>query len=543
MIGNSMNMPDHFFKQIFRSSPHPYLIVHADGLYTISDVNECYLKATGITREEVIRKPLFEVFPDNPNDDSVSGVSDLHISLDRVCRCGETDIMGVQKYDIPLRDGSGKFTVKYWSPVNTPIFDENGTIKYIIHSVEDVTQFILLQQENRDVQCISIPQERRSEPEVLKRAEEVKEINRKIKAREAELTKLQDETKQFYNTLCSSVFESIMILENEIIVDCNEMAAMLFETTKNELVGTNILSPTHHFECRGNPFPYYLASASEGHTRMECSLLLGDDFNKTKFLDMTLSPFGTDANKLILVARDITEKLEEEKLFKMQARQAQLGEMIAMIAHQWRQPLAIINAISAQMRLKELMKEQGDPLLIENLIKIEQQCVHLSQTISDYRDLSSPNKEKEQVTLSELVEHTIDLLDHSFKNSCVTVMKRIRSDIGVVTFYNEVLQVLITLLKNSLDACEANRITPCTITVTVDYDDEFGIITVHDNAGGISSDLINKLFTPYFTTKEKQQGTGLGLYMSKTIIEGQCQGILEVSSEGEETLFTIKLPR
>ena len=357
------------------------------------------------------------------------------------------------------------------------------------------------------------------------------------------LGKLRYEAEQFYRMVCSSVYEAIIILQNNIVVDCNDMAAKLFEMTKNDFIGMNILDPTYHFECRGNHFSYYLSSVSEGYTRMECSLLMGENIKKTKFLDMTLSRFGTDENKLILIARDITEKLEEEKLFKMQARQAQLGEMISMIAHQWRQPLAIINAIAAQIRLKELMKEQGDSLLIENLIKIEQQCVHLSQTISDYRDLSSPNKEKEYITLSRLVHHTINLLDHTFKNSGIEVHEVIINDIELKTFYNEVLQVLITLLKNSVDACEENNSRHCIITITVDQDDEYGIITVHDNAGGISSDLINKLFTPYFTTKNKNQGTGLGLYMSKIIIEEYCQGFLEVRSEGKETLFSIKLSK
>lgn len=355
------------------------------------------------------------------------------------------------------------------------------------------------------------------------------------------LGKLRHDAEQFYRTVCSSVYEAIIILENNIIVDCNDMAVKLFETTKNELIGMDILNPIHHFECRGNNFSYYLASVSDGHTTMECSLLLGGNVNKTKFLDMTVSRFGTDGNKLILIARDITEKLEEEKLFKMQARQAQLGEMISMIAHQWRQPLAIINAIAAQIRLKELMKETGDPLLIENLIKIEQQCVHLSQTISDYRDLSNPNKEQESVTFSKLVHHAINLLDHTFKNNGIEVHEIIDHDTVLITFFNEVLQVLITLLKNSVDACEENNTRDCKITISIDQNDEYGIITVHDNAGGISSDLINKLFTPYFTTKNN--GTGLGLYMSKMIIEDHCKGLLEVSSEGQETLFTIKLPR
>ncbi|MGA9045230.1 response regulator [Sulfuricurvum sp.] len=356
------------------------------------------------------------------------------------------------------------------------------------------------------------------------------------------LGKLRYDSEQFYRTVCSSVYEAIIILKNNFVVDCNDMASKLFETTKNEFIGMNILNSTYHFECRGNDFLHYLTSASEGSTRMECSLLLGNNLNKTKYLDMTLSRFGTDPNKMILIARDITEKLEEEKLFKMQARQAQLGEMISMIAHQWRQPLSIINAIAAQIRLKELMKEQGDFALIDNLIKIEQQCVHLSQTISDYRDLSSPNKEKEDVTFSKLIHHAISLLDHTFKDKGIEVHEIIRDDVILKTFYNEVLQVLITLLKNSVDACEENN-RYYTITITVDHDEEYGIIKVHDKAGGISTDLVNKLFTPYFTTKNKKNGTGLGLYMSKMIIEDHCKGLLEVSSEGQETLFSIKLPK
>lgn len=671
-----MGIPDNFLKQIFRSAPHPYLILHADKAYTISDANDCYLEATGIKREEVIGRGLFEVFPDDPNDTTASGVSDLHISLDRVLRCGKSDIMGVQKYDIPLRDGSGKFTVKYWSPVNTPIFGENGSVEFIIHSVEDVTEFMLLKQasgeesstfkaaravsshtakeKSEDVQPFVAEAQQwmhRSKPDAFKPLEEsrgsviVADDNRDMRdyvsrlledagysvkrasdglealrmCRESlpdllfsdvmmpvldglsllhtlrsdpqtatlpiilfsgladedfktealsagadeylikpfhaaellarvegsvKLGRLRCRAEHFYHTVFSSVYEAIIILENNIVIDCNDMAATLFEMRKDELVGLDILSPAYHFECKGDSFYDYLASASHrGTTTMECSLSLEHHPNKIKVLEMILSNFATEENKQIVIARDITQKLEEEKRFKMQARQAQLGEMISMIAHQWRQPLAIINAIAAQMRLKELMKEKEDPQLIENLTKIEQQCVHLSQTISDFRDLSSPNKEKEYVSLPQLVDHAINLLDHTFKNSSVKVTKVPGVEIGVVTFYNDVLQVLITLLKNSVDACEENRIGNCTISVSVDQEDEYFTIRVHDNAGGIPADLINKLFTPYFTTKEGGNGTGLGLYMSKMIIEEHCRGLLEVSSEAQESTFTIKLPK
>ena len=191
-----MHQSEPFFQHLFESTPHPYLILRADATYTIVAVNDHYLSATGIVREHVIGKPLFEVFPDNPKDRSVSGVSDLHISLDSVVRYAKTDIMGVQKYDIPLRNGSDGFETKYWSPVNAPVLDANGKVEYIIHNVEDVTDFVLLQEANASM---SLPQDRqnnRLEAEVLKRANEVKEVNRLIKAREKELAELNDKLKE-----------------------------------------------------------------------------------------------------------------------------------------------------------------------------------------------------------------------------------------------------------------------------------------------------------------------------------------------------------
>lgn len=185
-----------FFEKLFITTPHPYLILKADTLYTITAVNDYYLDATGIVREDVIGKPLFEVFPDNPKDESVSGVSDLHISLDSVVRYAQTDIMGVQKYDIPKRDGSGEFEVKYWSPVNVPVFDADGKVEYIIHNVEDVTDFILLKQERGAEFQSDSTKKIHLEAEVLKRANEVKEANRIIKARESELAMLNEKLKE-----------------------------------------------------------------------------------------------------------------------------------------------------------------------------------------------------------------------------------------------------------------------------------------------------------------------------------------------------------
>lgn len=162
-------------RQIFEATPNPYLLLLPDSpLFTIAAVNDAYLMATSTERDRIVGRPLFEVFPDNPHDIGATGVSDLRSSLERVLRDGAADGMGVQKYDIPLRDGSGRFEVKYWSPVNTPVFGADGRIVYIIHRVEDVTEFILAREQ-------AAATAERMEAEVLRGGAQIKDANRELK--------------------------------------------------------------------------------------------------------------------------------------------------------------------------------------------------------------------------------------------------------------------------------------------------------------------------------------------------------------------------
>ncbi|MBP6058429.1 MAG: PAS domain S-box protein [Nitrosomonas sp.] len=131
------------YQQLFEASPHPYLILRADASFTIVAANNNYLAVTGTRREAIVGHGLFDIFPNNPNDYASDSVNDLRTSLNHVLKEKRPDIMNVQKYNIPLRDGSGNFELKYWNPVNTPVFDNEGNVTYIIHHVEDVTEFIV----------------------------------------------------------------------------------------------------------------------------------------------------------------------------------------------------------------------------------------------------------------------------------------------------------------------------------------------------------------------------------------------------------------
>ncbi len=177
------------FQSLFESAPHPYLVLSPDREFTIIAVNEHYLRATGTRRDDIVGRQLFDVFSDNPNDPSATGTSDLRSSLLRVLHDGVADVMGVQKYDIPNEDGG--FTVKYWSPINTPVFDAEKKITSIIHHVEDITEFVQLREQvDANNQALNID---RMEAEVLRRSSELKDANRQLKVAKAELEQREEE--------------------------------------------------------------------------------------------------------------------------------------------------------------------------------------------------------------------------------------------------------------------------------------------------------------------------------------------------------------
>lgn len=194
------------YQQLFEASPHPYLIVRPDEDFTIVAVNDKYLEVTRTQRQYIVGHGLFEIFPDNPHLSAARSTDDLKASLHRVTSAKHTDVMGIQQYDIPLRDDSGRFELKYWSPVNTPVLDAAGNVIYIIHHVEDVTEFILNrertshQHEGHSLGKIDNNAER-MEADILQRAAEVKkEIHTLFLERQRANEKLHESERRFQAT-------------------------------------------------------------------------------------------------------------------------------------------------------------------------------------------------------------------------------------------------------------------------------------------------------------------------------------------------------
>jgi signal transduction histidine kinase/CheY-like chemotaxis protein len=189
----SPRTPD--FRRLFESAPGLYLVLTKD--LKIAAVSDAYLRATMTRREEILGRALFEIFPDNPNDPGATGVRNLRASLERVLRNQTPDTMAVQKYDIrrPESEG-GRFEERHWSPLNSPVFGPEGEILYIIHRVEDVTEFVHVKQ--RGIEQSRLTEElqvraQQMESEIFLRAQEVQEANQKLQTANEELQRLASE--------------------------------------------------------------------------------------------------------------------------------------------------------------------------------------------------------------------------------------------------------------------------------------------------------------------------------------------------------------
>ncbi len=262
--------------------------------------------------------------------------------------------------------------------------------------------------------------------------------------------------------------------------------------------------------------------------------------------------FDKDGNALSLTGtiQDITseqttkEELEEkEEMLFRQSRLAQMGEMISMIAHQWRQPLNAISITTASLKLKIENDNYDEFFFTSRLDRVSNYVQHLSSTIEDFRNFFKQNKVKEEFTFEKVIENTLLIIGIELENNCISVESDINRDEVIYSYYNEILQVTLNIIKNSQDALIENEIEKPKIMIRCNLTDDKISLEIEDNAGGIEETIIENIFEPYYTTKNEHEGTGLGLYMSKTIIEEHCSGVLSVKNSDVGAVFTITLNR
>ena len=222
-------------------------------------------------------------------------------------------------------------------------------------------------------------------------------------------------------------------------------------------------------------------------------------------------------------------------------KMASMGEMLAMIAHQWRQPLATISVITSGLTVEQQLGVSTKEKVLEKLKKIQETTQFLSRTINDFRDFFRPGRERAEVRLQDLVQRTREILELSLANQAVTIVEEYEDLPPLELYPNELQQALLNLLKNAQEALQENRTHDRKIKLRIFAHAGKQVLEVQDNAGGIPPEVLEKIFFPYFSTKSKLNGTGLGLYMSKMIVEDHLQGRLLVENRSGGACFRLEL--
>jgi len=239
------------------------------------------------------------------------------------------------------------------------------------------------------------------------------------------------------------------------------------------------------------------------------------------------------------VQEEIAKNEEKQRMMFWQSRHASLGQMLANIAHQWRQPLTELSL--AMFNIKKALQNSNEEDVNKFYLESKHIIKNMSQTIDDFTNFFSPDKEKYYFNISESIKESLVLLENMINDEMITI-KTDFEDIEVLGITNELTQVIINLINNSKDAFIHNSILLREISITTKKENSFAVIEVQDNAGGIAKENLEKIFEPYFTTKHKSRGTGLGLFMSRMICEQGLGGTLDVKSKKNTTTFSIKIP-
>lgn len=259
-------------------------------------------------------------------------------------------------------------------------------------------------------------------------------------------------------------------------------------------------------------------------------LLIATDVTEQRRAQDSLTRLNSTLEKRVGLEVDISR--QKDHLMFQQSRLASMGEMIGNIAHQWRQPLSSLSAIIQNIRHKSNRNKLSNEFLeniTEDALKIASQ---MSETIDDFRNFFEPSKEKERFNVNEAVIDTLELLKPTLFNNDINIINNEKINIDILGYKNELSQTILNIFSNAKDILiekvSSNRLIM--IEIDLSKNNRHVVISISDNGGGVPDEVIDNIFNPYFTTKEQGKGTGIGLYMSKQIIETNMKGNLLVKN-------------
>jgi signal transduction histidine kinase len=257
-----------------------------------------------------------------------------------------------------------------------------------------------------------------------------------------------------------------------------------------------------------------------------------------------------EKNKVLEI--EIKKNEEKQKIMEAQSRFAAMGEMISMIAHQWRQPLASIGTASFNLKYKLLSeeydletkkgREEQSNFFKKKLDEIELYVQNLTTTIDDFRNFFKTDKNFVNINIENPIKNTLKIMQEDLKSNNIDVTLNFKSQNKINIYENEIIHVIINILKNAQDKFLEKKIQNARIEIET-LDLENGVkIDVYDNGGGIKKENLDIIFEPYFSTKKEKNGTGIGLYMSKIIVEKNHKGKIYATNIKEGICFSIIIP-
>ncbi len=323
-----------------------------------------------------------------------------------------------------------------------------------------------------------------------------------------------------FKSLFNSTMEVIVIHDKGICIDANNVAVKFLKlSNKKELIGKNLLDfiddkykelLIRNYKKNTLPYEFDLIENGVKHTCL----------GQGKFIKLN----GKKLKLSTLI--DITELKAKDKLLFQQSKMASMGEMIGNIAHQWRQPLSVISTCASGVKFEKEFNEIKDDRLYEALDLIVENTQYLSKTIDDFRNFFKADKIIEDFCINESITHVLKLLKSSIQNHNIQVETHLDGKLIINGYPNEFLQVLVNLINNAKDALTTQPVNLRFMNIKTYIKNKKYVIEVNDNGGGVSENIISKIFDPYFTTKHKSQGTGIGLYMSHQIIVEHMKGTI-----------------
>jgi PAS domain S-box-containing protein len=537
-------------------------------------VSDLYLKATMTRREDIIGKKIFDVFPDNPDDPTATGTRNLCDSLERVLRDRVADAMAVQKYDIrrPAAEG-GAFAERYWSPVNSPVFGEDGEVAFIIHRVEDVTEFVRLKQHGEEQQEQTEElrrQAERMESEIFQRAQELQNVNQRQRRANMALAAEIVERKRVEATLRASEERFRILVENVKdyaifpldwkgrVLSWNAGAEAINGYTPEEIVGLHFsrFYPQEAID-RGWPDENLARAAAAGCFQDEGWRIRKD--GSRYWAHVTITALRDPSGKLIgfsKVSRDLTErKHAEEKLAayneqlqrtnrELEAANKELEAFSYSVSHDLRAPLRAIDGFS-----QILLEEHSTALpseAQEYLRDVRNNTHHMNQLVNDLLALSRIGRQPLNTQHTEPVTIVQRCFDELQKERAGRRVEILVGDLPSCSADPLLLkQVWMNLLSNAVKYTSRRIEARIEVGGKPDVSKGQSLYFIKDNGVGFDMRYVNKLFGVFqrLHLAEEYEGTGVGLAIVQRIIQRHGGRVWAEAQPDQGATFFFTLPK